>query len=498
MPLWYARAQWYIIGRMESTKARGSRQPAPAAAAALLWYATTAVILASTLAIYYRFGRIGLKAVVQAGPISDITFTFFSVAVAWLLLGAFLSLLAGNRIHSGNVVTVACFFLVSLFYVNFVRERVSYGDITDYIRAASNLAAGSHLNPRYLYPPLWATLLKPLVPLGERTVFDVCWLLNLLSVFAFFILLHHTLKRYGFAPRLAAITTALFMLGNVAIMRTLCYVQVNLHVMNLILLSLLVYPRSAFVSAAALSVAVHLKMSPIILVLAFLLQKDWRWFAWFILSMFLIANATIVSNGVYPYRDFIVNAQRLYADGEPFFREYSINSLFRALFQVLSINQAPVRYLVGFVTLMAASAALVVVASNARRRTFYMEMPKGETVYNAAPGLVVLMMLAAPLIWEHHGVFLALPFLVLLKRLSSAGEWLAYGSAYASIFLVPTFDFFPWSYARLAALFVWLWLAWSVPRKADASTLFTKANVWLESAPQRPVKRPGPMSLSGE
>jgi len=110
----------------------------------------------------------------------------------------------------------------------------------------------------------------------------------------------------------------------------------------------------------------------------------------------------------------------------------------------------------------------------------------------------VLMMLAAPLIWEHHGVFLALPFLVLLKRLSSAGEWLAYGSAYASIFLVPTFDFFPWSYARLAALFVWLWLAWSVPRKADASTLFTKANAWLESAPQRPVKRPGPMSLSGE
>ena len=79
MPLWHARVQWYIIGRMESIKARGSRQPAPAAAAALLWYATTAVILASTLAIYYRFGRIGLKAVVQAGPISDITFTFFSV-----------------------------------------------------------------------------------------------------------------------------------------------------------------------------------------------------------------------------------------------------------------------------------------------------------------------------------------------------------------------------------------------------------------------------------
>jgi hypothetical protein len=468
---------------MESNEARGARPLSPAIAATLLWCAITVAILASTLAIYYRLGPPGLKAVVQAGPISDITFTFFSVAAAWLLLGAFLSLLSCGRIHSGNVITVVCFFLVSLLYVNFVRERVNYGDIADYVRAALNLAAGTHLDARYLYPPLWATLLKPLVPLGARAIFDVCWLLNLFAVCAFFLLLQHTLKRYGFSPRLAAITTALFMIVNVAIIRTLCYVQVNLHVMNLILLSLLVYPRSAFVSAAALALAVHLKMSPIVLVIAFLMQKDWRWFAWFMLWVFLITGATIVSNGVYPYRDFILNAQRLYAGGEPFFREYSINSFIRALFQILNGNQAAVRFIVGLATMASAAATLVVVASNVRHRAFFGGTAEGEKAHNAAPGLLVLMMLLAPLIWEHHGVFLALPFLVLLKRLSSPVEWLAYGSAYAAVFLVPTFDFFPWSYARLAALFAWLWLAWSVSRRSEASKVFAKANAWLESAP---------------
>ena len=483
---------------MGSSKERGTHSPAPAAIAVILWCATTVVVIASTLAIYGRYGPAGLKAVVQAGPLSDITLTFLSVAIAWLFIGVFLALLACRRIHAGNAVTAAGLFVVSLLYVNFARERINYGDITDYIRAASNLAAGTHLNARYLYPPLWATLLKPLVGLGERTVFDVCWLLNLCGVMVFFVLLHHVLKRYGFAPRLAAVTTALFMIVNVAIVRTLCYVQINLHVTNFILLSILAYPRSAFVSAAALSVAVHLKMSPIVLVIAFLLQRDWRWVAWFLLCMFLITDATIVSNGVYPYSDFLLHARRIFAGGDVYFREYSINSFFRALFQVLAIDAAPVRYVVWIATALTAAAGSAVIVSNVRRETFRPATRAGGTMHNAAPGLLVVMMLLSPLIWEHHGVFAALPFLALLKRLSSWREWLVYGSAYAAVFLIPTFDFFPWSYARLAGLFAWLWLAWSVSRSPEESAVFSKANAWFESTPERRAKRLGPMSLSGE
>ena len=457
------------------------RRLSPSHEAALVWCAITIVVIAAALGVHHTRGVAGLKEVIQQGPLSDVAITFFSVALAWLLLGAFLVLLAARRIHSGNAVIAACFFAVALLYVNFLRERIVYGDILDYIKAASNLFRGEPLHARYLYPPLWATLLKPLVPLGWRAIFDLCWILNALSLFAFFFLLHVALKRYGFGARLAALVTAAFLLVNVPVIRTLCYVQVNLHVMNLILLALLLYPRSIAFSALAMSLAVHFKASPAVLVLAFVIQKDWRWLAWFAAFTLGIGVLTVAAVGVSPYRDFLANVSALYGAGDPSFRENSLDSFVRALFASLGAGQALVQYVVVPLKILAAAAALAVVSRNVRRETFYEGGPENGRALNAIPALLPLMMLLSPLIWEHHGVFLALPFLVMLKKLSSAGEWLIFGGAYFLAFLAPTFDFFPWSYGRLAALVAWLWLSWRVSGRAGSSAAFARANAALES-----------------
>ena len=76
------------------------------------------------------------------------------------------------------------------------------------------------------------------------------------------------------------------------------------------------------------------------------------------------------------------------------------------------------------------------------------------------PPVLVAMTLAAPVVWEHHGVFVALSFLVMLKRLETPHEWLWFGFAYLLEFLLPTFDFFPWSFGRLAAPLIILWQMW--------------------------------------
>jgi hypothetical protein len=457
------------------------RRLSPSQEAALVWCAITVMLVAAALGVYHARGVAGLKEVIQQGPLSDVAITFFSTALAWLLAGVLLFLLAARRIHSGNVVTAACFFAVALLYLNFLRERTVYGDILDYIKAASNLFQGEHLHARYLYPPLWATLLKPLVPLGWRAIFDLCWLLNALSLFAFFFLLHGALKRYGFSPRLAALVTAAFLLVNVPVIRTLCYVQVNIHVMNLILLALLLYPRSIVFSALAMSLAVHFKASPAVLVLAFLIQKDWRWLAWFAGFTLGVAALTVAAVGVSPYRDFLTNAGVLYSAADPRFRENSLDSFVRALFASLGVGQAFVQYFVVPLKILVAAAALAVVSRNVRRETFYVGGAEKGRVLNAVPALLPLMMLLSPLIWEHHGVFLTLPFLVMLKKLSSAVEWLIFGAAYFLAFLLPTFDFFPWSYGRLLALFAWLWLAWRISGRAGTSGAFARANAALES-----------------
>ena len=80
----------------------------------------------------------------------------------------------------------------------------------------------------------------------------------------------------------------------------------------------------------------------------------------------------------------------------------------------------------------------------------------GSDVLNAWPALTVLMVLASPLVWEHHPVFVALPFLVITRRLQAPGEWAAFSLAYLLVFLLPTFDFYPWSFGRLAGLLVLL------------------------------------------
>jgi hypothetical protein len=457
------------------------RRLSPSHEAALVWCVITVAVIAAALGVYCVRGVHGLKEVTQQGPLSDVTITFLSAALAWLLAGVFLFLLAGRRIHSGNVVTAACFFAVALLYVNFLRERIVYGDILDYIKAASNLFNGEHLHARYLYPPLWATMLKPLVPLGRRAIFDLCWLANALSLFAFFFLLHATLKRYGFSARLAAMVTAVFLLVNVPVIRTLCYVQINVHVMNLILLALLFYPRSIAFSALAMSLAVHFKASPAVLVLAFLIRKDWRWLAWFAAFTLGVAALTVVAGGVSPYRDFLTNTGALYGAGDHIFRENSIDSFVRALFAALGIGQALVQYLVAPLKILAAAATLAIVSRNVRGETFYQGGTEEGRVLNAIPALLPLMMLLSPLIWEHHGVFLALPFLVMLKKLSSIGEWSIFGAAYFLAFLMPTFDFFPWSYGRLLSIFAWLWLAWRVSGRAGTSAAFARANAALES-----------------
>ncbi|MGE5775069.1 MAG: hypothetical protein ACM33V_02555, partial [Chloroflexota bacterium] len=90
------------------------------------------------------------------------------------------------------------------------------------------------------------------------------------------------------------------------------------------------------------------------------------------------------------------------------------------------------------------------------------------------------MTLLSPLVWEHHALFLTLPFLLLLKKLESPAEWIYYGVAYLLVFLIPVFDYFPWSYGRLPGILILLFLLWA-SRDRSTNTVFPAFNTWAES-----------------
>jgi hypothetical protein len=315
--------------------------------------------------------------------------------------------------------------------------------------------------------------------LGDQGVLLVLWVLNMLALGGFYFLLHAALQRYGYSARLAALGALLFILVNAPIQRTLGFVQVNLLVMDLILLSVLQFPRRIWLSAAFLALAVHLKTSPVVLVLAFIVERDRRWLGAFVLAFLLIAAFPLAVHGLGPYRDFLNNSLALTQITDTNFHETSVDSFLRFTSSLIGIPLAGTRVTVYIVKAVLTLAAILVLLRLVRAGTFVPGSAAGARMLNALPPLFVLMTLAPPIVWDHHGVFLTIPALVLVKVIRTAGSWTAYAYAYAMEFVLPSFDFFPWSFGRLLAPLILLGLMADAAWRSKSPGSLVAIERWL-------------------
>jgi len=435
------------------------------AGALRFWMAITVFISISTLALYAFFGSKGLFLLIQKGPISITEQTFACVGIAWLSWGIALVLLKNPRLRSEHGVAIVCSVFILLLYVNILRERTLYGDVGDYVRAAFDLQGGRPFHNRYIYPPLLATLCQPLLPLGKVALQAALWFANILSLMAFFWLLRAVLVQYGFGRRLSLWLVVIFMVVNVPIIRTLGYVQINLHVVNLIMLTLLLFPHHRILSALTLAVAVHLKAAPLILAFPFFWERDKKWIMSFLAGLIGLAGLTYVFYGWTPFAAFLHNAGNIYSANEICFRENSVDSLIRSTAFLLGVDSSSIVILFKTPILV---LIFVTAVYNMRHVTFSVRKETGQDVLNSIPALLVLMVLASPLVWEHHPVFLAIPFLLITKKLNTPYLWIWYCFAYLLEFLMPTFDFYPWSYGRLISPIILIILMLRVCRQRDA------------------------------
>ncbi len=444
------------------------------------WLVLTFLVGADLAAISLRNGAAGLNLFIQEWPLSNLIVTLEATAYTWICVGVILYLLANQKINADNAFMVAGFFLIILLYLNVLRERFRYGDYAYYLEAATALFNNQTLPDTYLYLPLWATILQFIVPLGDQGMLAILWTMNIIALGFFYILLVRVLERYGYSNRFAVAITIVFMLVNTPLHRTLGYVQVNLIVMALVMYSLLAFPKNIFLSALTLALAVHLKTSPAALVLAFLLERNWKWIFWFALTFILIALIPVALEGIHPYFDYIANIGILTRITDTNFHDTSFDSFFRFLDPFFGIKIETTRLIA-----MAAKAALgfftiYIMAQNVRNHTFVNSKAENKNLLNAIPSLFVLMTLASPIVWDHHGMFVTLSFLLLLKRIESPALWIWFGFAYIQEFIMPSFDFFPWSYGRLIAPLIILWLMWITTKNKQTPTFFPAANRWFE------------------
>jgi hypothetical protein len=453
--------------------------------ALICWGVITSLIIFEFIWIYSRHGLAGFEAFMQEAIYTHIPITLASVAIAWLLAGLLLWLIFMGKITKSTSPSWVGFFVIAFLYINVLRERVRYGDIDYYTQAAFALINHNSLPDTYFYPPLWATLLSFLTPLGENGILLIAWIANVLALLLFYFLLHRTLELYQFKPYAAALTVTLFILVNMPVIRTFMYVQVNFHVMNFILLSILFYKNRVILSALMLALAIHFKASPAVLVLAFLpfdklrtpLEFNWKWLTWFAVSMVLIAAFPFAFYGIGPYYDFINNFLFINAPHGLSMHDSSFDSAigtalsyFRADFSIVRILVLLAKGITGIATIYLC----------VRSRGFFTNGGSMVHLYDSIIPLFVAMTLFSPLVWEHHAIFLTLPFLLLLKKLESPTEWTLYGAVYLLVFLTPTFDYFPWSYGRLVGILILLTLLW-VTRDRVSNSFFPTFNAWAES-----------------
>jgi Glycosyltransferase family 87 len=412
------------------------------------------------------------------GPISDFRVTLLCVGAAWLLLGVLLFALGRKRWTPERVAFWLAFTLLAGLYINVVRERENFGDVGDFIVAAQQIARGEPLHARYLYPPLLATLLAPLVRFGDVTLGLTCLAANMLAVMLAFVLLRRCLMRYGFAELASTLLAFGALAANVAVLRTLFYVQTNLHMTNLMLLSLLCYPSRLWASALTLALAAHLKTSPLALVLPFVINRDWKWLLWFALFGLGIVAWTSHLNGWHRYLEYLDNISNIYRANGISLRENSLDSLVRTTYWVFGAELEHARKPLLVLRSLLCALSLWLCIAAMRRRTFS-GGPPGDLarVLDSFPVLMLFLMSVSPLVWEHHPVIIVLSLLVLLKQLDNQADALLWLGAWFLCFLTPTFDIYPFSFRiTLGVAFAYWLLARVTRREQRPGQYFTRVN----------------------
>jgi hypothetical protein len=158
----------------------------------------------------------------------------------------------------------------------------------------------------------------------------------------------------------------------------------------------------------------------------------------------------------------------------------------RATAALLGLGDAVVAPLVLAGKLLIAALAVAAALRAIRGRTFTDGAGGAATsagpslLLNALPPALVLMQMMSPLVWEHHAVFAALPYLATAAALTSAGQWSIFGLAYLLEYLTPTFDFYPFSYGRLLSPLLLLGLMIAAARATGAPRALVAFNRWTD------------------
>ena len=275
--------------------------------------------------------------------------------------------------------------------------------LLDSLAAADSVT--NHVLP-YLYPPFFAIVAQPLGTLSPETAGHVWDIGQILLLGIASVILLRSILRDGDSQKRKIVTAAGICLGAVVLPlgENLFVGQINTLVLFFITLSLFFYTRREhdWLAGALLATACLLKITPALLLLYFIVERNARVVAGFLLTMLLGIIVTILLTSLTPWeqfaRFFVTIGYTGSAPGGFHPRAAGNLSLTGFLYRLLGIGALP--------RIFSMSGAIILLAIPA-----YRQLLVGDPHRTLAPLLpyTIVMLIASPVTWLHHLIYLLPP-----------------------------------------------------------------------------------------
>lgn len=260
------------------------------------------------------------------------------------------------------------------------------------------------------------------------------------------------IRVYRWPARAAAIGTLLALAVNVPLQRTLYYSQVNILIVDCFLLFLLLLRTRPWLAALALSVATLTKTSPLLLAGLLPAARRYRDLVRFLAVLAALVAASMAVAGYQPWRDFLSVVPHARDDVVDIYRENSLFNLAQVACRLIGLHGRTPALVAGLTLVELAVLALVLLVwRRAWRFPWTREGGARLELENLFPLALLAVVLVSPKVWEHLWLWVLLPAVLTVYGVREDPRRLAWAVAgYALIFWVPTFDYLPLSFHRLA------------------------------------------------
>jgi len=298
-----------------------------------------------------------------------------------------------------------------------ITKKIDIYDWEGFQTLADSIFGKSEIVYPYLYSPVLAQLFIPLTFLDYPDYFFLLFIFNVLLTFLSIFLIYKLLELKEEETHLPLVLLFLIMIGNIPLLTTIEYGQINILVFNMILLSMvLLKSDKKFISSILLCFAIFFKIYPVLFLVLFLFEKKYRCILYSVINFIIILLVSIILFSPSYWYGFINMSLDNFLSGEKsnvFFdfgahiNNYSFNGL---LSQLFIKNGLPRAYVLPTIILF-----LIIIFFLFKSKI--KELIKWENLNLNISIILILILTLSIISWVHHYVIIIFPVAYLFKRI---------------------------------------------------------------------------------